>query len=307
MTSVPHSINANNKADTEPGKRCTNQQGAGISSNDVDVSVAPRQTGPTAAGIDLRTAGLSARAPSGSASPPVDQATVANYLRIHWTAESPKWLSVPQQPVRRLQQQRRALLSALNTLPFGVCIVQADLTVLESNREARRILALNNGLRKDSTNRLTSINHAALAQAVHQACFTTGDQRDAQRTSLLIDRSVGQHPISIDVMPLRDTSVETVDQFCGAMIAIIDPSIPPPLSTSRISQIYKLSAAEAAICQHIVDGWSNRQIATARHVSIDTIKTQIRSLMHKTSTSHRADLIRLAAQLAPALFPRDPP
>lgn len=52
--------------------------------------------------------------------------------------------------------------------------------------------------------------------------------------------------------------------------------------THRLAHPEKLSTAEAAIVEHAVNGLSLRSIARVRGVSLNTVKSQIRSILKKT-------------------------
>jgi len=64
----------------------------------------------------------------------------------------------------------------------------------------------------------------------------------------------------------------------------------------RVVEAYGLKKAEGTVCRYLVDGWSNPDIAEDRNVSVETIKKQATSIFHKTNTSKRSELIRVALQ-----------
>jgi len=58
-----------------------------------------------------------------------------------------------------------------------------------------------------------------------------------------------------------------------------------------------LTKAELEVARLFVTGKKYAQIAAARNVSVDTIKTQIASLLSKTSKNNRFDLIILVVAM----------
>jgi two-component system, NarL family, response regulator LiaR len=53
---------------------------------------------------------------------------------------------------------------------------------------------------------------------------------------------------------------------------------------------FHLSTREQQVLQLVVEGCGNPEIATALHVSINTVKTHIRSLMNKFAVEHRIQI-----------------
>ena len=87
----------------------------------------------------------------------------------------------------------------------------------------------------------------------------------------------------------------------GAVITIIDPDNSSVIEIERLSKAYELTGAESTITQYLVDGWINSDIAEDRNVSIETVKTQIASIMHKTGAKRRTDIVRLALKTSPPI------
>ncbi len=211
---------------------------------------------------------------------------------------------------RQLLHLYEAVLGALDHVQVGVCVVLNDAAIVVSNREAKRILGLGDGIVSNRSRKLELRDPAAqsdLNKAIAQTALTANGKYDDSGQTLLINRPSGHHPFLLDVVPLRDALAEIDKHFTGAMITLIDPDNPRPLKIDRVTLAYSLSEAEAEVCRGLVDGWSNQRIADTRNVSIDTVKTQVKSIMHKTGTHRRADLIRLVVQTSPPISMTNPP
>ena len=211
---------------------------------------------------------------------------------------------------RQLRQRYQAVIGALDKVQIGVCIADQDGYLMIANQEARRILAMQDGIHLNEKQRLV-VNDpqrdTQLRRAIDQAALTAAGRAFQPGETLLINRLSNEHPFLIDVTPIRDSLGELQRNMSGAMITIIDPDNHQPFQTRRVAKAYGLSDAEVEVCRLVVDGWSNQAIADERSVSLDTVKTQVRSIMNKTATSRRADLIRLVVQTAPPIKLNDPP
>lgn len=57
--------------------------------------------------------------------------------------------------------------------------------------------------------------------------------------------------------------------------------------------LFDLTAAEARIARHLLEGSTASDIAANDEVSINTVRSQIRSILVKTGVSRQTDLIGL--------------
>lgn len=89
------------------------------------------------------------------------------------------------------------------------------------------------------------------------------------------------------------------DFFSGAVgVCIIDVSDrTPPAYTQALRDLYGLTAQEAAIALQLNSGMSPREIAEASSRSYETVRTQVKSILHKTGTRRQAELIALIGKL----------
>ncbi len=59
------------------------------------------------------------------------------------------------------------------------------------------------------------------------------------------------------------------------------------------TQEFGLTSAEARVVEALLKGLTVSAISCERGVSINTVRSQIRSIFHKTQVNRQADLIRL--------------
>ncbi|OED35497.1 hypothetical protein AB833_30220 [Chromatiales bacterium (ex Bugula neritina AB1)] len=201
-----------------------------------------------------------------------------------------------------LKERYNAVLSVLDFVDIGICIADNNGSVIVSNNEADRVLDAKDGLiigRDGKLHCRDSDMDRAISHAIAKTSATSlGDENFAEAL-YSIDRAGSEHPLLLEISPLRDTDSELARKLSGAMITIIDPDNPVEFDTKRMAQAYKLTRAESAVCKLLVDGWTSKRIAEERNVQIDTIKSQIKSILSKTNTDRRSELIRLALKATP--------
>lgn len=74
----------------------------------------------------------------------------------------------------------------------------------------------------------------------------------------------------------------------------------PPSNAALVNslrQLFRLSPAEAAIAMALATGADLHEIAEERHVKLNTLRSQIASIMAKTNTRRQAELVALVARL----------
>lgn len=107
-----------------------------------------------------------------------------------------------------------------------------------------------------------------------------------------------RHDVGHARLVVGDTSGQLEDEVIGALRAAVavwaEPADQPALGnrTFHPSMIEILSATEREILGCLQQGMSDKEIASRRRVSVNTVRNQVRAVMHKLGVSKR---IRLAA------------
>lgn len=114
---------------------------------------------------------------------------------------------------------------------------------------------------------------------------------------LTVPRRTEEEPHVLSICPLRDPDNLLEGQFRGAIVYVIDPANVEMVSTQGIARLYGLTPAEDAVCALLLNGMSTNEIAETRSVTVETVKSQIKSLLEKTRTKNRVQLIKLALSI----------
>ncbi len=203
-----------------------------------------------------------------------------------------------------LLRGERPLRAALDRLPGAVVLVSGQGRILAANRTARALMDQGEALTRTADDHLVcavTIAECALAPMIEAATRPGGGTDSLGR----IPRFSGQGaPYLVTVTPLLAAAPLNGPEDAAALVLVIDPADRIMPAIDGLAAVYRLTPAEAEVCRLVVAGLSNNEIARRREVAPDTIKTQVRTILHKTQSQRRAELIRLAITLSlPALTP----
>ena len=201
-----------------------------------------------------------------------------------------------------LKQQYNAVLAALDHFMIAVMIIDPHGNVVLENSTAQELLEDNDGLGINSNRKLVtpdSQEQSQLDQSLKQVLETAVAQDNTAMTVNVFKRPSGKDPYVLELSPLCDPNNDIDTNFRGAIGFVIDPSQGRRIDTRGIQQIYGLTKTEAIVCKLLAEGHSTQDMADLRNVSLETIRSQIKTIMEKTSTNSRIDLVRLALTVNP--------
>ncbi|MGH1587840.1 helix-turn-helix transcriptional regulator [Methylobacterium phyllosphaerae] len=110
---------------------------------------------------------------------------------------------------------------------------------------------------------------------------------------ILIKRS-GQRPLIMNCVPVPVLS----DDGPHSVLLLIDLDATPLPSTACLEQIFGLTRAEARLTLLLVGGETLNEVAERLHLSVATVRTQLRAVFEKTHTHRQAELVVLVSRLA---------
>lgn len=207
---------------------------------------------------------------------------------------------------QELKTHYNAVLAALDHVEIGMCVTTHNGDIVTSNAEAKRIIEaedavrlINGRLRFHDDNHQTNYDRAI----VETSATARGEQLTHEFT-LASDTRSGRDPVLIEVSPLRDYENELSGRLTGSLVTLVDTANTQPFNVDRVAVAYQLSEAETEVCKHLIHGHTNASMADIRGVSTETIKTQVTSVLRKTRSARRSDLIRLVLKASPPIAQR---
>lgn len=182
----------------------------------------------------------------------------------------------------------------------GLVCVDRYSRIVSMNREAERILRLNDGLTMMQDHLLASDrdDNERLQALVAQSCQTDiaanpSIMDTATGGSAIVRRAAGRQPYALWVFPVAGRSMHFEDNQIATAIEITDPlRSDEPRPDSALAG-YRLTRAEMRLAQALVEGAQLKDIALRFDVSVNTLKVQRRSLYRKIGATRHFDLMRL--------------
>ena len=181
--------------------------------------------------------------------------------------------------------------SALDHVALGAVIAGAKGLVLFANRAAARILAANDGL--FVRNGMLACSSGEVAGRLLAALDRAVDQETPPRGGLdvlSIERKRCDRPLNVWVTPLAGSGSDDVT----AGVFISDPGFsvtPDPW----LLGLYRLTPAEETLALALLRGDSVTVAARQMGISLNTARTHLKRVFHKTSTRRQGELISLLA------------
>lgn len=201
----------------------------------------------------------------------------------------------------QIKKKFGAVFAMLDRVSNGMVLVTEQAQVVLANHAANEILESGQGIAVSRNGRLLvsdSDMHRQLLKAISQASKTAKACGNSANTLISVCGEKNNDPYLIEISPLLDHDDEMECYFRGALVTIIDPYCVRPVDISGMEHIYGLSEAEADVTRLLIEGHTYRELADVRGVTIETIKSQTKSIFQKTNSSNRTELIRRALRIA---------
>lgn len=193
-----------------------------------------------------------------------------------------------------VQQQSVAAFAALDSVSRGIAILGGDLEVAFANREARRIFALDDGIRASSAGLAVSDRRAAKqwragVRAVRNEQPLTPA---ALPPPISVPRPSGKLPFALSLVPAPELLGGFSDSGGSALVVtIIDPERDTAPSVLLLRQIYGLTPVEAELAAALCD-CDLKHAAAKLGISINTAKTHLQAIFQKVGVSRQSALVR---------------
>src|SRR5262245_417698 len=201
-------------------------------------------------------------------------------------------------------QARQAAGEALwDLLPFGVFILDEAGRILWANRMGERIAAANDGLaiRGGCLLAATAEENAMLSRLIGGAALTATGQGLAAGGGLSLPRPSLHRPLAVLVTPFRIARNAMQSRQPAVAVLVSDPEDKPQPAPELLAQLYGLTAREADLVTLLLDGLDLRDAAERLALSMNTVRTHLREVFHKTGTHRQSELVALVLRSVAAL------
>lgn len=114
----------------------------------------------------------------------------------------------------------------------------------------------------------------------------------------------GQLPLMLMIAPVQLAATPLAQG--AALLFAFDPEVKPLVTANLVRRLFSLSEAEAALAAALCCGGTLDGVTQERGTSINTVKSQLKSIFLKTGTNRQSELISLLLA-SPAYFLAHPP
>ncbi|NQU61925.1 MAG: helix-turn-helix transcriptional regulator [Rhodospirillales bacterium] len=197
------------------------------------------------------------------------------------------------QKIQQLETDLRSRERIVDSMPEAVFILSADCQVLYRNAAADALLS-RSGLIKLANRHLTLAGPDPtnrLHKLAKGACDAAAGKALAGGNAFQIEDD--NHFLEITAFPFhfrRDGEAGHLGRSATLLI-VNDSEKKPALNEETLKALYNLTASEAAVTGLLARGLSPLEIADERTVSLDTVRTQIRSIHQKTGCNNQIQLL----------------
>ncbi len=203
------------------------------------------------------------------------------------------------QKLERQDVVRHAALAAIDSLSFGLIVVDAGARPLLMNRTAERYMGPGRGMVGGNAARPIRGESIAETAAFHRLVgqATTGHSREAG--AIQLSRPAPQPPLMLLVSPLvgRQAAVLGVGK-AAALVLVHDPAQKAAPGHRMMQDLFGLTAAETELAGGLALGARLEEIAEEQGVKLSTIRTHLKSLLLKTDTDRQSSLVQLLTRLS---------
>ena len=204
-------------------------------------------------------------------------------------------------PTEQLFEKFRSILNYLDLLKVGVCILSDAGMVILKNREFQRQIEDYPVYRVGPTGKLL-FNQPETERAVRRLLADLsnhgqfGARPRKEAVTAILDGD--DFRLCIEVSPLSAMAELGTRPVAGHILYSLDTTLPASLNTGLMANLFGLTEAETTVLSLMAEGLTNREIADRRAKSVETINSQAKSILSKTMSANRTQLIRLATNLS---------
>ena len=199
-----------------------------------------------------------------------------------------------------LQLGQNFLAGGLDVLAMPTLLFDEYGLVAQYNRSAAVLLNDRGSMRLDNGHLQTQdkVTTRKLSLEIGKAIRASrGDGSDLNSVVLL--HRADHLPLMLMIAPLRLSG--STPTHGAALLFAFDPEATPSVTVDLVRRLFALSDAEAELSVALCCGKTLDDVATERGTSINTIKSQLKSIFLKTGTKRQSELVSLLLA-SPAYF-----
>lgn len=178
----------------------------------------------------------------------------------------------------------------LDHLGMPILLVTCDSSVQYANAAARALID-GDGLVK-AVNSILSTSHANDAERLKAAIADTCVNGTGRVVVLGGERA--PQPVVALILPFHSAAQGDRSR---ALVLLRSGKGMSEILVNSLRRLFRLSPAEASIAVALGTGMDLNELASQRHVKLNTLRSQVASIMAKTGTRRQAQLVALVARI----------
>jgi DNA-binding CsgD family transcriptional regulator len=186
----------------------------------------------------------------------------------------------------------------LGSMDIASVILNAQLEVLSANKQAKQILASEDGvlLRHNLFRCSQSADQQKLEAACHELMAGNRDDGQVRHTcSISIDRTSSDTKWDVHIRTVEKQNVVFGEGGPELVLLLRGPVRDCAPSQSRLIEMFGVTPAEAKLIAYLVDGLTLTAAAKALGVSRNTARAQLSSVFTKTGVNRQNHLVKLVS------------
>ncbi|MGH1575807.1 helix-turn-helix transcriptional regulator [Planktotalea sp.] len=199
--------------------------------------------------------------------------------------------------------ERRAFLDVISRLQIGVCLLDQNGHVVEKNPEFERQMSENQNIWVDRSGKL-SLHGDAQAKHFHQLLETALNHgifgARPRKEAIMLQSDDGASSLCVELVPPNHFSEFGTSNQKYAVMLSRDTKRPISIDLEMAERSFSFTPAEASVTELVCKGLTNSEIAEQRERSKETVNAQVKSILNKTGTHNRTQLVRLLCNFADA-------
>jgi DNA-binding CsgD family transcriptional regulator len=196
-----------------------------------------------------------------------------------------------------LECERQLFAGTVNRMLLGMISFDQAGNILETNQEARRILAEKDGITLSGSNTLVahgSTEGRELQRMIRQALSPAPDGGPGVVEALAVTRPSGRAKLGVLVKAIPLGQYSESRHRPAAVVFLRDPesnAVQP--SHELVRRLFELTRMEATLALLLAEGFTLDEAAEKMNVRRNTARTHLRSIFCKTGVTRQTMLVRL--------------
>jgi DNA-binding CsgD family transcriptional regulator len=198
-----------------------------------------------------------------------------------------------------LESRVMDLENALDQLETALVIFDSTAKPVFVNRAARQLSELKDGIQITAT-RITvqDPTENARLQTIIARAIAAGTRGGKEFGGATLVSRADKRPLQVLAGPFHECNQSNAPRESVAALFISDPDRAPGFRAEVLRELYGMTRAEARLATMLLNGKSLPELAESLGVAHETVRAQMKSVLHKTGTARQGELVSLLSKLA---------